>query len=49
VLSTLEAGENPFPAQLTYLNLVFEDGEDEDLSPHLEVHHPVSSTGVPRS
>lgn len=37
MLSTLEESENPFPEDLTYLNLVFEDGEDEDLSPHLEV------------
>lgn len=36
MLSTLEESENPFPEDLTYLNLVFEDGEDEDLSPHLE-------------
>ena len=36
VVSTLEADGNPFPGDITYLNLVFEDEEDVDPSPHFD-------------
>ena len=36
VVSTLEDEGNPFPEKIKYLNLVFEDEEDVDPSPHLD-------------
>jgi len=36
VVSTLEADGNPFPRDISYLNLVFEDEEDVDPSPHFD-------------